>query len=175
MKSDLRINISNLSEGIHQYNFQTDAENIGLDNRFSNLIAVKAEIDKSTNQFLLKVELNSSGSFECDRCLNKFEKQLRNSYELLYQYKSRLATDDNSEDVRLINPDTNYIDLADEVRDYMVLSVPIKLICSEECKGLCTSCGTNLNDQNCDCKNEITDERWEALSDLIKKENNKNK
>jgi uncharacterized protein len=47
----------------------------------------------------------------------------------------------------------------------------MKKLCSEDCKGLCPSCGKNLNDGPCNCAEEIIDPRWELLQKLKTKNN----
>jgi uncharacterized protein len=46
------------------------------------------------------------------------------------------------------------------------LQVPMKILCSEECKGLCPNCGVNLNTGSCNCRREMTDERLAALKNF---------
>jgi uncharacterized protein len=63
------------------------------------------------------------------------------------------------------------IDLADDVRQTVVLAVPLKLLCKEECKGLCPRCGADLNKELCICPPEALDARWETLR-RFREENN---
>jgi uncharacterized protein len=73
-----------------------------------------------------------------------------------------------SDDVQVIAPDTVHIDLAEDVRQMISISVPLKLLCKEDCKGLCPKCGTNLNLGQCACKNDDVDARWEGLRDQLR-------
>src|ERR1700683_5209006 len=59
--------------------------------------------------------------------------------------------------------------LEDAVREQVLLAVPLKVICREDCKGLCPHCGTNLNLEQCSCSEPIEDPRWTALKDLRSK------
>jgi len=59
-------------------------------------------------------------------------------------------------------------DLTDMVRQELLLALPMKPLCSEECKGLCPRCGVNLNIETCDCRVKGMDSRWEGLKDLKK-------
>ena len=58
------------------------------------------------------------------------------------------------------------MDLDELVRADLLLELPTKVLCREDCKGLCPKCGKDLNFGPCDCKKEI-DPRWQALSDLF--------
>jgi uncharacterized protein len=59
------------------------------------------------------------------------------------------------------------IDVAEEVRQVITISVPLKLLCKEECKGLCPRCGKNRNVELCDCRDDEVDSRWQGLAGLI--------
>jgi uncharacterized protein len=165
---ELRINISKLSEGIHDYQLSTLSKNIGLDERFNDSIRANVDIDKSSNQFYLKVKIDTYGNFECDRCLENFKMPLVTSYEMAYMYKQVSDLEEISDDVHIINPEANHIDISEDVREYTMLAVPIKILCSEDCAGLCQGCGTNLNKNKCTCDIEASDSRWEPLSKLLK-------
>jgi uncharacterized protein len=60
----------------------------------------------------------------------------------------------------------NELDLTHAIREHLVLAVPEFAICREACKGLCPSCGTNLNETTCSCEPEHVDHRWAALLEL---------
>jgi uncharacterized protein len=58
------------------------------------------------------------------------------------------------------------LDLAEAVRQYALLTLPMKPLCREDCAGLCSSCGHNLNQGPCDCQPQIVDPRWSKLKEL---------
>ena len=79
----------------------------------------------------------------------------------------------DSEDEENQNPDINYlsgdiISLDEYVYSNMVLNVPIKHLCQEDCKGLCFKCGTNLNNGSCSCDTREVDPRFDILNSLDK-------
>ena len=59
------------------------------------------------------------------------------------------------------------IDLTEAIRQYMLLAIPLKPICRDDCVGLCQSCGQNLNQGPCDCPLQAVDPRWSALEKLL--------
>ena len=65
------------------------------------------------------------------------------------------------------------LDLDELVYSEVIVSLPMKHLCSEECRGICFKCGKNLNDGDCDCPKKEIDPRLAALADLLK-ENNDN-
>ena len=71
-------------------------------------------------------------------------------------------------DVFLIN-EVHKLDLADAMREYALLNVPMVPLCRPDCKGLCPVCGANLNDVVCDCTTEEIDDRLAALKQLLER------
>ncbi|HET8668748.1 MAG TPA: DUF177 domain-containing protein, partial [Terriglobales bacterium] len=58
------------------------------------------------------------------------------------------------------------LELEDVLREQVLLSVPIKTVCRDECKGFCPHCGKNLNVETCSCKPAAADPRWDALKGI---------
>jgi uncharacterized protein len=69
-------------------------------------------------------------------------------------------------EVQVMPPGQTVIDLADDVRQTLLLAFPLKNVCREECRGLCSRCGKNLNEGSCDCKETLVDGRWDKLKEL---------
>lgn len=63
----------------------------------------------------------------------------------------------------------NFINVEPEVFSSIQLSLPMRQVCSEECRGLCSECGINLNDEQCDCQHDELDPRMAALQKLFNK------
>jgi len=165
---DLKIRISGLSSGIHEYAFRILPSDIGLDEHFQNPLEVQAHLDKSSHQLLLRAEIHAVGHFECDRCLDQFDQPLSSDYRLVYVFDETAGSRYPEEEVQILREDTVSIDLSEDVRQMVLLSVPLKLLCSEECRGLCPTCGTNLNHAACTCRRDQNDPRWNGLKDLLK-------
>ena len=107
----------------------------------------------------------------CSRCLSPFVLSLNLSIGEEYvptldvHTGELLNTVGVDEDAFTID-EQNILDLQEAVRQYELVSQPIKPLCKEDCAGLCPSCGTNLNEKRCTCKTETLDPRWEALLKL---------
>jgi uncharacterized protein len=164
--AEFRINISKLSEGIHEYTFETESSRIDLGDRFEGPIEVHARLDKSLRQIFLQVTAQAVGAYICDRCLEGFHKHIDTAYSLVYIQDDRSTVDVHEEEVQILSADTNFIDLDEDVRQYLLLAVPQKLLCKEECLGLCPVCGINKNNARCTCEIKTTDTRWDALKKL---------
>ncbi len=108
----------------------------------------------------------------CARCLEAFDRELSISFRSDYidsEYfnesaEAEIGQDELDADVLPEEP----IDIADVVREQIVLAEPERQVCSTECKGLCSNCGANLNLGECGCRDEVIDPRWEALKKLKK-------
>lgn len=95
----------------------------------------------------------------CSRCLGDFDQELPVNFdeEFLLQ----------SEEGAFVIDEYRQIDLSEVARQYTLLAEPMKPLCREDCAGLCSHCGSNLNQGVCDCKKEI-DPRLAVLASLAK-------
>ena len=163
MVSDLTINISKLSEGAHEYEFEVEPTNLELDARFTGRISVSATLEKTGHQMLLKVDLQSGCRFTCDRCLDDFDQNLTTHYQIVCVTEEEAAGGKAGEELQYLSPDTTMLDLGDDVRQFLILAVPQKLLCRDDCQGLCPTCGANRNKVSCSCSEKKSDPRWEGL------------
>jgi uncharacterized protein len=163
----LRIRISQLSYGLHEYHFEGNAAETGLDSNFAPLVQVDASLEKTPRQLYLKVDVKTSGVFQCDRCIEEFELPLTSHYNMLYAFDSSGTASVPPDEVQVIGVDTPSIDLAEDVRQVVVLSIPLKLLCKEDCRGLCPQCGANRNHQTCGCRDLTDNSQWRGLEGLL--------
>jgi len=98
----------------------------------------------------------------CDRCLNEFDSSIDLSFE--YTLVRELQDSDQQEYI-LVEGD--FLDLGELCSSDIVLNLPLKFLCREDCKGLCPVCGINRNLSDCDCLNSQTDPRLAALKRLL--------
>ena len=161
----MKINIANIDDGLNQLELREPSRELTLldHGHLMGDIHVKLVIDKRLDDLNLKAKVVSSAELMCDRCLRIFEKELKSNFKIYYTSK---YSDSEEQNTRHLNLSSSIIDLLDDVRSSLVLSLPIKLLCGENCKGLCPTCGVNRNQQKCECITEPTDSRWEALKDL---------
>jgi uncharacterized protein len=165
--SEFRINISNLPQGVHEYSFEAEAAKLNLDSSYVGTVRVGAKLDKSNGQIMLRAAVNASAWLTCDRCLEHFDEKIGTRYGILYVIESRTMQEVQSdEEVQILSHDTNYIDLDEDARQFLELSLPQKQLCREDCAGLCPICGKNKNREQCSCTVEVIDPRWDALKKL---------
>ncbi len=101
----------------------------------------------------------------CDRCAGDFHRAVDMPIDVVLV--TELASEEN-EDEGVFPLQADAADLEEIVRTVFVLNLESKLLCKEDCKGLCCRCGKNLNDGPCSCQKEI-DPRFAALQQLLKK------
>ena len=101
----------------------------------------------------------------CDRCAGSFDREVIFPIDVVLV--TELANEEN-EDEWVFPLEGDSADLDDIVRTVFVLNLDSKLLCKEDCKGLCPRCGKNLNDGPCNCQKEL-DPRFAALKQLLEK------
>jgi DUF177 domain-containing protein len=107
----------------------------------------------------------------CARCLDPVEFPVEREFDLLYRPAGSDIGEETEVELQDRDAAISYYEgdglmLEDIVREQLLLAVPIKTVCKDECKGLCAHCGTNLNTSECECAKSATDPRWEALKGL---------
>ena len=101
----------------------------------------------------------------CDRCTGECTRDVEMPINVVLV--TELADEDN-EDEWVFPLEGDSADLEDIIRTVFVLNMDSKLLCEEDCKGLCHRCGKNLNDGPCNCQKEL-DPRFAALKQLLEK------
>lgn len=100
----------------------------------------------------------------CARCLTDFQSPL--DFEVCELFVGPGYEGPKDEDFYPIQGPPPEIDLEPMLRDAVTLALPLKPLCSSECRGLCAHCGKDLNEGPCDCKEDDVDPRWAELSAL---------
>ena len=109
----------------------------------------------------------------CARCLDPITRDVANKFELLYRPQ---GTDAGKEElsVTAAEAEIGYYQgegllLEDVLREQVLLALPLRAICRDDCQGLCPHCGKNLNLEQCNCTEPVDDPRWSALKDIREK------
>ena len=127
------------------------------------------EIKGSVYQKADVVYLDISVSFEfigvCDRCAEDIQKDY--CFKLNKILVPSMESDADFDDYIVV--ENGVLSLDELVEEEIQLFLPSKMLCSDDCKGLCTKCGRNLNLGNCDCKKDV-DPRMAALLQLLDEE-----
>jgi len=164
----LRIPIAAIKQGNTQFEFHLPS---GLDVRegvsFPSGLAVRADVQAVGDDFLVDLLLDGEGDFTCDRCGAPFRRGVHEKVQTLFSYGSILNSgEDEDEEIRRIQPSDKELDLTQDVTDGFMLSIPAKLLCREDCRGLCPVCGADWNNVDCSCKPDNTQSTWDALKNI---------
>ena len=113
--------------------------------------------------------------YQCSRCLKAFSSPLNAGFDLFYLPQQDWKKDEEIElkyeDMEVGYYDGISLDIDLMVIEQIELAIPMKFVCSEECKGLCPNCGTDLNEKSCPCKVGTKDSRLAVLRDFRGKMN----
>jgi uncharacterized protein len=118
----------------------------------------------------LRGTLSAGLELSCARCLEPVAQNITRDFELLYR---PLGTDAGRDELSVTDAEAEigYYEgegllLEDVLREQVLLAVPLKVTCREDCKGLCPHCGKNLNQEQCSCAAPLEDPRWSALKEI---------
>jgi uncharacterized protein len=166
----MKIRISGLDNSTYTYDFEGNIDDIKLEEPFYDKYKTEVVLTKFDDQMILEASTISNARFTCDRCGIDYQGNVESKYKMVYLFRN---VDEPKEetDITYLSPDTININITDDVRDYLILAVPMKKLCKEDCKGLCYKCGTDLNKSSCDCKQDEIDDRWSKLLELKNKFN----
>lgn len=129
-------------------------------------VTVTGKVTNKAGLVTLSISMVYVFSAPCDRCGLPTETQHKVTLEK--SLAPEIAGIDN-DDIILV--EDLKLDLDELVYTEVIISLPMKHLCKEDCKGICPSCGKNLNDGKCDCNTKQIDPRLQALADLLKEEN----
>ena len=113
-------------------------------------------------------KLTALTQLSCSRCLDYYWQPININF--LEMFSSHPVDDGGENSGEQLLPTDGSIDLTPILRDYASLDIPISPICQENCKGLCITCGMNLNEKDCGHRQESIDPRMEGLRELLDKE-----
>jgi uncharacterized protein len=133
-------------------------------------LEVTATAEMLDGQIRITGELETKIELVCARCLETVMEEVNRAFDLFYR---PVTKDLKPKEDRLKDDDTEigFFDgeglfLADVLKEQVLLALPLKVICRSDCRGLCPSCGANLNHEECRCETHATDPRMAPLSRL---------
>jgi uncharacterized protein len=154
----LTINITSLDSGIHELELEGDAVDVGLDEEVFGEVLVDVRLDRGEDRIFVSFTATSTAELECDRTLEKFVQPLEGSFDLVFLPEDEAVGAGDDENVRVLKPEDEEIDIADAVRDTLLLAVPQRKVApgADEIE-----IPTEFADHD-----DSIDPRWEALRKL---------
>ena len=128
-----------------------------------NGVDVKGRAYQKVGVVYLDLDVNFDFFGVCDRCADDIEKKYDFSLNKIIVNAMENENDDYDDYIVVEN---NVLDLDELINEEIQLFLPAKMLCKDDCKGLCQNCGKNLNYENCECVKEV-DPRLAALADLL--------
>ncbi len=127
---------------------------------FLQPVKIEGTLKNEDEIFVFEAKGNTEVNLRCDRCLAPVRK------ELCFEIKERFAhTGRGNEETETFSGDQ--IDFTDFVKRGIISATPMKILCHEECRGLCSACGKDLNEGECECDTSYIDPRFESLRALF--------
>ena len=128
-------------------------------------VVASGTVRNTAGVLMMEGELTTTIHGTCDRCASPFDREIH--FPINVVLVTEMANEEN-EDEWVFPLEGDSADLDDIVRTVFVLNLDSKLLCKEDCRGLCPRCGKNLNDGPCNCQKEL-DPRFAALKQLLEK------
>jgi uncharacterized protein len=142
---------------------------IQVEGRPPERVAGTAELLRTKIGVLVRAHLNLVEPEACSRCLKPLEETIHIDFEEEFQstvdIRSGEAVEERDPDAFTID-EHHMLDLTEAVRQYREVSGEMAPLCRPDCKGLCPTCGQDLNQGECDCDRESIDSRWQGLAAL---------
>jgi len=110
------------------------------DARFITPIKVKAEVSRAADEIIAGITAASRYESFCGRCLQEVKRDWEASFLVAFD----------------IDGKTEFIEMDEDIRQELVLNLPLRILCREDCRGLCVDCGVNLNNESCACAEKAT-------------------
>ena len=129
---------------------------------FNSPVHVTATAANKTGIVRLTINTEFIYSRPCDRCMKPLAVTM--NYTIEHRLIASLCGDDDGDYIE--TPDYT-LELDELVISDILLELPLKFLCNNDCKGLCPKCGTDLNTAECSCDTRVIDPRLEALRQLL--------
>jgi uncharacterized protein len=184
----MRVNVDEIKEQGTDRSWELTREQVdamvagdGAGYRAASPTQVTARLKKVGRQILLDARTSVRLTCPCGRCLVPVSVTTPVSFELTLvpaeaERPARSERPERDDELGSFAPQEvdlevysgKEIDLDPIVREQLLLALPGYPVCNEDCKGLCSVCGTNLNERDCKCDRHVPDPRWAGLKDMLK-------
>lgn len=111
--------------------------------RFTEPVAFKAQITRVDDEMFVQITANSRYESFCYRCVSDIKDDWTTDFTLTFD----------------IDKYVEFIDISEDVRQEMILNLPTRILCRDNCKGLCIDCGVNLNKKKCKHEHSVVSDR----------------
>lgn len=170
---DMLLDVNTFAGKRKRLSFTVSREHIDLKEeniKLNSDVRVDLEAGPADKGIELRGEIAVEAETACVRCLKPVLRQGPISVELRYvspdafesEEESEIEGDDLNTDILV----SDQIDMAEVIREQILLDMPTRVLCREDCRGLCDKCGSDLNLIDCKCSDDDVDPRWAALKNI---------
>jgi uncharacterized protein len=154
--SSFLIDLATLPRGLSRVAVEAEAGALGLEaSAWTGPIRGALDVEKVNERVTIRGRLEAVAHLECVRCLGAFDLPIRVPFELYAERSgsgsSRHEEQELERDHYMRFHDGRRLELAEEVRETLLLEIPMTPRCREDCRGLCPRCGADLNLGPCGC------------------------
>lgn len=174
----MRIEVENLRERPEAFSHSYAPEEVEIEDEGARLLApaeVRGEASLKGEEVRVRGRIATEVELLCDRCAAPQRAPLEVEFDTRFVPQAAVASEtDNvellTEDMGLAAYEGDSLDVDELVREQILLALPSRNLCREDCKGLCQKCGADLNAGDCSCEQGETDPRWAALADFKRRD-----
>jgi len=167
----MKLRVSDISEnGVHIETIEKPEWLINLPELWSegdeihllSKIGIDLQVTRVINEVTVIGNVQLSIEAPCSRCVEPVRVELNPSVSLVLSPGDKIRDEDDQHETYK----DDEIDLSNYIREQVAITLPVKVVCNEDCKGLCTVCGTNLNEESCACESNKIDPRFAILKNI---------
>jgi uncharacterized protein len=176
MANSLKINVILIPEEGQRFIFSEDRtwfKECFKDSESLDFTLDKVDVDclvtKTSNTVFIKGSFSALIDICCSRCLGNTKLSIGSDFAYTLvpaKAETREDLELKPEELEISYYKGDFIDLAPIICEQIILQIPIKALCSEDCKGLCQQCGANLNTSSCNCHLNFVDSRMAVLKNF---------
>jgi uncharacterized protein len=169
------ITLQELDQRVVRFKVEIPAGEIEFDGKVAQSSVLGAEgsaelLNHALGEIRLQGSLQVTVNAPCDRCLEPVSLPIRAPFDLVYMPTS-VAAEGGEDEIDEAAVEVGYyegngLQLNDVLREVVLLALPMQLVCSESCKGICPVCGQHRNQRECGCQAAAVDDRWSKLKNL---------
>ncbi len=153
-----------------EISFARDEIDIDGEATITSKVAFNGQVSRRDERTFVRGAIRADAVLDCTRCLEPVERAIDITFEDVF-VQSLAESDKDEAEIAVEQLDealleSEEIDLAEVVREQILLELPEQIFCKEDCRGLCPQCGGNRNLIDCSCERDQVDPRWAALKNL---------
>jgi len=127
-------------------------------------LALLGKVKNSAGHIMLTLQVTGKFTAQCDRCLVDTEHELDFLIEKPVAVAGTIQDDIEEEYIYI---EENQLDIMPTLIDAVEFEIPTKILCSDECLGICADCGADLNQSKCSCREKKIDSQWEKIKQML--------